>query len=32
MEDTASPMPVTENADIASRLQEYATLLEQQGD
>ena len=32
MEDTASPMPITENADIASRLQEYATLLEQQGD
>lgn len=32
MNDTATAGPITENADIAARLQEYAALLEQQGD
>ena len=32
MNDTAATRPITPNADITSRLQEYAALLEQQGD
>ncbi len=32
MNDTASSAPITENAEIAARLQDYAALLEQQGD
>ncbi len=32
MDDATTARPITENADIASRLQVYASLLEQQGD
>ncbi|MDO8986205.1 helix-hairpin-helix domain-containing protein [Cypionkella sp.] len=32
MNDTATTGPITENADIAARFQEYAAILEQQGD
>lgn len=32
MNDTTSTMPIAENADVAARLQEYAALLEHQGD
>lgn len=31
MSDTISTVPITENADIAARLRDYAALLEQQG-